>query len=126
MPGIPACIAKHNLDVRKDARPVKQALRRFAMEKSRTIGEEITQLPTVGFIREVAHPKRLVSPMMVRKNDSWCMCVDNTDLNKAFPKDLFLLPHINQVIKRCLLPLPSNPDEGIRSGKNVFYYTFRA
>lgn len=30
MPGVPARITQHILDIRKDARPVKQALQRFA------------------------------------------------------------------------------------------------
>ena len=41
----------------------------------------------------------LANPVMVRKkNMSWSMCVDYTDLNKACPKDLFPLPRIDQTI----------------------------
>lgn len=42
MPGVPAKIAKHSLDVRKDAMPIKQALHHFAIEKQRAIGVEIS------------------------------------------------------------------------------------
>lgn len=47
MPRVRAHLAEHNLDVRKDARPVKQALRCFATEKHYTIGEEIARLLAV-------------------------------------------------------------------------------
>jgi hypothetical protein len=33
-----------------------------------------------------------------KKSKKWRMCVDYTSLNKACPKDLFLLPHIDQVV----------------------------
>ena len=36
--------------------------------------------------------------MVVMANDKWRMCVDFTNLNKACPKDSFLLPHIDQLV----------------------------
>jgi hypothetical protein len=56
MPGIPRDVAKHSLDIRADARPVKQHLRRFDEEKHRAIGEEVHKLMVAGFIKEVFHP----------------------------------------------------------------------
>jgi hypothetical protein len=53
MPGVPRELAKHSLNVRPDAKPVKQPLRRFAEEKRKAIGEEIAWLLTAGFIMEV-------------------------------------------------------------------------
>ena len=36
--------------------------------------------------------------MMVKiANGKWRMCVDFTDLNKACPKDSYLLPHVDQL-----------------------------
>ena len=41
----------------------------------------------------------LVNVVMVKKtNGSWRMCVDFTDLNKAFPKDSYPLPGIDNLI----------------------------
>ena len=41
----------------------------------------------------------LVNVVMVKKvNDKWRMCVDFTDLNKACPKDSYLLPRIDQLV----------------------------
>ena len=41
----------------------------------------------------------MANPVLVlKKNGTWCMCVDYTDLNKACPKDPFALPCIDQII----------------------------
>jgi hypothetical protein len=52
MPGVPRELAEHALNVRPDAKPVKQPLRRFAEEKRKAIGEEIARLLVAGFIME--------------------------------------------------------------------------
>ena len=50
-------------------------------------------LLAAGFIVEVFHPEWLANPVLVlKKNDTWRMCVDYTDLNKAFPADPFAPP----------------------------------
>ena len=53
-----------------------------------------------GFIREILHPDWLANPVLVHKKnmDKWRMCVDYIDLNKHYPKDLFGLPHIDQIV----------------------------
>src|SRR3954465_11143951 len=41
----------------------------------------------------------LANPVLVlKKNETWHMCIDYTDLNKACPKDPFALPRIDQII----------------------------
>ena len=61
--------------------------------------EEVKKLLTVGFMREVYYPKWLANVVMVKKsNGKWHMCVDFTDLNRAYPKDSFLLPRIDQLM----------------------------
>ena len=90
MPGVPTEFAEHSLHVKPDARPVKQPLRRFGEEKRRAIGEEIARLLDAGFIMEVYHPDWLANPVLVmKKNNTWHMCIDYTSLNKVCPKDLF-------------------------------------
>jgi hypothetical protein len=45
------------------------------------------------------HPEWLANPVIVPKaNSKLRMCVDYTDLKKAYTKDPFLLPRIDQVI----------------------------
>ena len=36
--------------------------------------------------------------MVKKANEKWRMCVDFTDLNKAYPKDSYPLPHIDQLV----------------------------
>jgi hypothetical protein len=96
MPGVPRELAEHSLHVRPDAKPVKQLLRRFAEEKRKAIGEEIARLLAAGFIMEVFYPDWLANPVLVlKKNNTWRMCIDYTSLNKACPKDPFALPRID-------------------------------
>ncbi|KAK1662611.1 hypothetical protein QYE76_050770 [Lolium multiflorum] len=96
------------LNVRKDAKPVRQPLRRFAEDRRKIIGDEVTKLLVAGFIVEVTHIEWLANPVMVEKKKDenleakapkvWRMCIDYTNLNKACPRDPFPLPRIDQVI----------------------------
>jgi hypothetical protein len=96
---VPRELAEHSLHVRPDAKLVNQLLWQFAEEKRKAIGEEFAWLFIAGFIMEVFYPEWLVNPVLVlKKNNTWCMCIDYTSLNKACPKDPFVLPRINQVI----------------------------
>jgi hypothetical protein len=100
MPGVPRELAEHSLHVRPDAKPVKQPLWRFAEEKRKAIGEEIARLLVAGFIMKVFYPDWLANPVLVlKKNNTWRMCIDYTSLNKACPKDPFELPRFDQVIE---------------------------
>ena len=99
MPGVPRELAEHQLKVRPDVKPVRQPLRRFHEERRRAIGEEIARLLAAGFIMEVIHPTWLANPVLVlKKNDTWRMCINYTNLNCTCSKDPFALPRIDQVI----------------------------
>ena len=48
---------------------------------------------------EVFHPEWLANPVLVlKKNGTWRMCVDYTDLDKTCPAEPFALPRIDQII----------------------------
>ncbi|XP_015697672.1 uncharacterized protein LOC102700382 [Oryza brachyantha] len=99
MPGVHREVIEHSLNVKDDARPVKQRLRRFALERKDAIKKELTKLLAASFIKEVKYPDWLANPVLVKKkNNKWRICVDYTDLNKACPKDPFGLPRIDQVV----------------------------
>ncbi|GKB89772.1 reverse transcriptase domain-containing protein, partial [Tanacetum coccineum] len=57
---------------------------------------EHSKLVTTGIMREVHYYDWLSNPVMVKKHDdSWRMCVNFKDLNKACPKDGYPLPEID-------------------------------
>jgi len=50
-------------------------------------------------IRKVNYPTWLSNTVVVkRKNGKWRVCVDFTSLNKAYPKDIFPLLKIGQLV----------------------------
>ena len=99
MPGVPRELAEHTLNIDPKFKPVRQFLRRFNEESRKAIGEEVACLLAAGFIVEVFHPEWLANPVLVlKKNGTWRMCVDYTDLNKACPADPSALPRIDQII----------------------------
>jgi hypothetical protein len=51
MPGVPRELAEHPLNIHPSAKPVRQALRRFAEPKRKAIG----LVGKLGSIREVEH-----------------------------------------------------------------------
>ena len=98
-PGVPRELTEHTLNIDPKFKPVRQFLRRFNEERSKAIGEEVARLLAAEFIVEVFHPEWLANQVLVlKKNGTWRMCVDYTDLNKACPADPFALPRIDQII----------------------------
>ena len=82
MPGIPASIIQHRLNVDPEKKPVQQRRRVFALEWNRAVMDEVNKLLAANFIWEVHYPEWLVNVVMVKKaNGRWRICVDFTDLN---------------------------------------------
>ncbi|GJS88809.1 reverse transcriptase domain-containing protein [Tanacetum coccineum] len=75
-------------------------------ERNVAINDEVSKLVKAGIMREVYYHDWLSNPVMVKKSDdSWRMCVDFKDLNKACPKDGYLLPEIDwKVESLCGFP----------------------
>ncbi|GJV72308.1 reverse transcriptase domain-containing protein [Tanacetum coccineum] len=106
MTGIPRHIAEHRLNVREGCSPVRQKKRGQAADRNQAIQEEVGKLMEARIIKEVHYHEGLSNPVMVKKHDdSWRMCVDYKDLNKACPKDGYLLPKIDwKVESLCGFP----------------------
>ena len=85
---------EHKLAVNNDAKPIKQVLWKQSKEKLDFIISEVDKLIEAGVIRAVPHPTWVANPVVVPKPliFKWSLCIDFTDLNKAYPKDPFLLP----------------------------------
>ena len=50
-------------------------------------------------IREIFFSEWLANTVVVKKkNGKWRVCVDFTDLNRAYPKDLFHMLKIDQLV----------------------------
>ena len=57
------------------------------------------KLKSARAIKEVFFPEWLANAVVVKKkNGSWKVCVDFTNLNRACPKDPFLVPKIDQLV----------------------------
>ena len=99
MPGIPASIIQHHLNVDPEKKPVQQRRRIFTPKRNKAVMDEVNKLLTANFIREVHYPKWLANVVIVKKtNGKWRMWVDFTNLNQAYPKDSFPLPKIDQLV----------------------------
>nr|GEY04685.1 hypothetical protein [Tanacetum cinerariifolium] len=74
----------------------RQKKRGQAPERNKAISEEVKKLVEADIMKEVHYHSWLSNPVMVKKHDdSWRMCVDFKDLNKACPKDGYLLLEID-------------------------------
>ena len=99
IPGVPREVIEHDLAICPHARPVKQKVRKQALERQEFIIEEIRKLEAACLVRGVLHPTWLANPLVVRKaNGKWRLCIDYTDNNKACPKDPLPLSCIDQIV----------------------------
>ncbi|GJT48927.1 reverse transcriptase domain-containing protein [Tanacetum coccineum] len=75
---------------------VRQNKRSKAADRNQAIQEEVEKLIDAGIMKEVHYHNWLSNPVMVKKHDdSWRMCVDFKDLNKACLKKGYPLPEID-------------------------------
>ena len=98
-PGVDPDFICHHLNANPAITPIKQPPRRSSKDHYEAVKEEITKLKQAGAIKEVFYPEWLANTVVVKKkNGKWWVCVDFTDLNKAYLKDPFPLPWIDQLV----------------------------
>lgn len=89
----------HHLNVDLKAELVKKKLRKMHPHIALLVKTELKKLLEVGFIRPVAYPEWVSSIVLISKPDkSIRVCTNFRDLNKACPKDDFLLPNIDIIV----------------------------
>nr|GEZ35855.1 reverse transcriptase domain-containing protein [Tanacetum cinerariifolium] len=94
--GVPRAVAEYRLNIREGYLPIRQKKSGQAPERTKAIQAEVEKLVEAGIMREVYYHDWLSNPVMVKKYDgSWRMCVDFTDLNKAYLQDCYPLPEID-------------------------------
>jgi hypothetical protein len=97
--GVNRDVIEHSLNVDPSFRPRKQRLRKMSDDKAKGAQNEVERLLSAGVIREVTYLEWLANTVMVKKaNGKWRICIDFTNLNKACPKDEFLLPRIDSLV----------------------------
>ncbi|KAK1558044.1 hypothetical protein QYE76_027219 [Lolium multiflorum] len=94
--GVPRELAEHSLNVRKDAKPVRQPLRRFAEDRRKIIGEEVTKLLVAGFIVEVTHTEWLANPVLVekKKDENWRHNLPREEEGKTVQRPVYYLSEV--------------------------------
>ena len=99
MPGLDPRLVIHSLNVDSGAKLVVQPARVFHTNVEAQITQEVKKLLAVGFIKPIQHPKWLSNIVHVKKKNGQIRCyVDFRNLNKACPKDEFLLPNIDLLV----------------------------
>ncbi|XP_062100843.1 uncharacterized protein LOC133806770 [Humulus lupulus] len=100
MVGICPTIISYTLNIdTKHFKLVQQKRRSLDPTRANALKEEVEKLRNNEFIREVFYPVWVSNLILVPKpNNKWRVCIDFIDLNKAFPKDRFPLPRIDQQV----------------------------
>ena len=89
----------HHLNVNPFVICKKQPPQRSSKEDSDTVKDVVVKPKQAEAIKEVFYLEWLANTVVVRKkNGKWRICVDFMDLNKAYLKDPFPMPRINQLV----------------------------
>jgi hypothetical protein len=99
MPGIDPAIVVHEIKTYPGAKTVRQCLRPVHPRKAATIKLEVEKLLKVDFIYPVALTEWVSNLVPIdKKGGSIRVCVDYRDINKAYPKDNFPTPFVDQIV----------------------------
>lgn len=99
MEGIDRRIACPRLNTDPLALPKQQQWRPLNAKRYEALQKEVKKLLNNGFIKETTYPKWVVNPILSKKsNGDWRVCIDFTNLNKAYPKNNFPLSRIVQMV----------------------------
>nr|GEX24402.1 reverse transcriptase domain-containing protein [Tanacetum cinerariifolium] len=115
MTGVPRSVAEHRLNIREGYLPVRQKKRGQAPKRAKAIQVEVQKLVEAGIMIEVYYHDWLSNPVMVKKHDdNWRMCVNFTDLNKAYAYKGY---------HQIQLAEPDEEKTAFHTGQGVYCYT---
>ena len=90
---------KHYLNINPSYPLVRQKQRRFAPKRNTVISDEVDRMLEIDAIEPRQYPRWLSNVVVVKKkNGKWRVCIDFTNLNKAFLKDSYPQPKIDQLV----------------------------
>ena len=93
MVGVHPEVICHLLNIDPQTKPMSQKRRALDADHYKALQDEVDDLLKIRFIRESYYPNWLANPVLaIKPNGKWRICIDFTNLNKACPKDSFLLP----------------------------------
>ena len=91
--------AKHCLNIDPSYPPIRQKQIRFVLERNKVISDEVDRLLEIDTIEPCHYPVWLSNVVFVKKkNGKWRVCIDFTNLNKAYLEDSYPLPKIDQLV----------------------------
>ena len=99
MLGINPAIMDHKLNVDPLHKPVIQKKRHMGAKRAAATTAEVQKLLEAGFARKCQYLEWISNAVLVKKsNGTWRICVDFTDLNKAYPEDSYPLLKIDKLL----------------------------
>jgi hypothetical protein len=99
MPRLDRSIVEHRLPLKKGLRLFQQRARQMKAEVLEEVKKEVEKILEAGFIRLCRYADWISSVVPVQKKDGrWRVCVDFRDLNRATPKDEYLMPVVETLI----------------------------
>ncbi|GJU81211.1 reverse transcriptase domain-containing protein [Tanacetum coccineum] len=101
--GIPRLIVEHELKTYHHIKPRMQRKRSIAPKRRKVVKDEVTEWLKARIVRKVRYPTWVANLVLVKNPDnSWRMCIDFKNLNKACLKDLYPLPEIDWKIESLM------------------------
>eukprot|EP00253_Pinus_taeda_P021411 PITA_21411 len=92
----------HEIPTYPGAKPVRQRLRPVHPRKAAAIKAEVEKLLKAGLIYPIPLTEWVSNIVPVdKKQGTICVCVDYCDINRAWPKDNYPTPFIDQLIDEC-------------------------
>ena len=102
MPGIDPSIIVHEIKTYPNVKPVHQRLRRIHLWEVVAIKTKVEKLLRAGFIYPIPLTDWVSNIVLVNKKQGTIrVCINYRDINRAFPKDNYPTPYIDQIIDDC-------------------------